>query len=84
MAEILSEAQLLAMLGGPQPEGIAMANLIRTLFSKSESSGLSAALAAAVITGLPTADPLVAGKLYSNGVPSAATPKAIFISGGPA
>lgn len=34
------------------------------------------------IAGLPTADPLVAGALYSNGVPSANTPKAVFVSGG--
>lgn len=34
------------------------------------------------ILGIPTADPLVAGALYSNGVPSAGVPKALMVSGG--
>jgi len=38
MAEILTEAQLLASFSGPQPEGIAMANLIRTLFGTQEGT----------------------------------------------
>jgi hypothetical protein len=38
MAEILTEAQLLATFSGPQPEQIAMANLIRTLFSLKEGT----------------------------------------------
>lgn len=34
------------------------------------------------ISGLPTADPLVAGALFSDGVPSADTPKPLMVSGG--
>jgi hypothetical protein len=38
MPEILTEAQLLATFSGPQPEQIAMANLIRTLFANREGT----------------------------------------------
>jgi hypothetical protein len=33
MSDFLNEAQLIAALGGPQPSGIAMENLIHTVFS---------------------------------------------------
>jgi hypothetical protein len=35
-----------------------------------------------LMSNLPTADPGIAGALYSNGVPSAGVPKALMISGG--
>lgn len=35
-----------------------------------------------LIVNLPTADPLIAGALFSDGVPSAGTPQALKISGG--
>lgn len=35
-----------------------------------------------MVTGLPTSDPLVAGALYSDGVPSAGVPKPLMVSGG--
>lgn len=38
MSQILTEAQLLERFGGPQPEGIAMTDLIRTMFSLREGS----------------------------------------------
>lgn len=35
-----------------------------------------------VIVAVPTADPSVAGALYTNGVPSAGVPRALMVSGG--
>jgi hypothetical protein len=40
------------------------------------------ATGAVLLPNLPTSDPGVAGQLFSNGVPSAGTPKALMVSGG--
>lgn len=73
MAEILTEAQLLATFNGPQPEQIAMANLIRTLFSQREGT-VAAAEPVAGTLGEELSAELVIGSAVSL---TTATPKTI-------
>jgi hypothetical protein len=42
----------------------------------------SGGVASFIAVGLPTADPGIAGQLYSDGAPSAGVPKALMVSGG--
>ncbi len=63
MADVLTEAQLVAALGGPQPEGIAISNLIRTLFATKEGQTAAVEPAAGQIGQAVTADVLAADEV---------------------
>lgn len=60
---VLTEAQLLAVFDGPQPEQIAMSNLVRTIFSQREGSVAAVEPAAGVLGEELSAEVLVGAKI---------------------
>lgn len=63
MAEILTEAQLLAAFSGGQPEQIAMQNLIRSLFARKEGVVNASESAAGLVGEYLSTSVLVADKV---------------------
>lgn len=64
---MITRAQLLAQLAGPQPGGIATGNLINEVFDRIEALETTiTALRAGVGITLPTSEPALAGSLWAD------------------